>query len=163
MALVGPRLHTESWSGRNGKDERGVSINMANNRNDGIIEEFRGNGGRVGGQFEGHSLLLLHHRGARSGIERVNPVACQDLGDGAWAVFASKGGAPTNPDWFHNLMAKPEATIETGAETLPVRARVAEGEERKRIWDRQVQVMPGFAEYGLKTTRQIPVVILESR
>lgn len=136
---------------------------MAKNWNDGIIEEFRGNGGRVGGQFEGHSLLLLHHRGAKTGIERVNPLACQDLGDGARAVFASKGGAPTNPDWFHNLVANPDVTIETGAETLPVRARLAEGEERGRIWARQIQVMPGFAEYELKTTREIPVVILESR
>lgn len=145
-----------------GQAHRGVSINMANNWNDGIIEEFRSNGGRVGGQFEGHSHLLLHHRG-ETGIERVNPLACQNLGDGGWAAFASKAGAPTNPDWFHNLMAKPDATIETGAETLPVRARVVEGEERKRIWARQVEVMPGFAEYELKTTREIPVVILESR
>lgn len=142
---------------------QGVRIDMANNWNDGIIEEFRKSGGKVGGRFQGHSLLLLHHRGAKSGIERVNPLASQDLGDGARAVFASKGGAPTNPDWFHNLMANPEATIETGTETLPVGARVAVGEERERIWARQVQVMPGFADYETKTKRQIPVVVLENR
>ena len=104
---------------------------MADNWNEAIIEEFRANNGRVGGRFEGHSLVLLHHRGARTGNERVNPLACQVLDDSAWAVFASKGGAPTNPDWFHNLTTNPEATIETGAATVPVRARVAEGEERE--------------------------------
>jgi deazaflavin-dependent oxidoreductase (nitroreductase family) len=131
------------------------------NWNGRIIEEFRANGGRVGGPFQGHPLLLLHHRGAKSGIERVNPLACQSLGDGGWAVFASKGGAPTNPDWFHNLLANSDATIEVGTEVVPVRARVAEGEERERIWARQKQVMPGFADYEKGTRRQIPVVILE--
>jgi deazaflavin-dependent oxidoreductase (nitroreductase family) len=128
-----------------------------------IIEEFRANEGRVGGPFQGHSLLLLHHRGAKTGIERVNPVAAQRLAEDAWAIFASKGGAPTNPDWFHNLQANPDAIIETGTEVVPVRARVGEGEERERIWARQKQVMPGFAEYERKTSRQIPVVILERR
>jgi len=134
---------------------------VADNWNDAIIEEFRANNGRVGGRFEGHSLVLLHHRGAKTGNERVNPLACQVLDDSAWAVFASKGGAPTNPDWFHNLIANPDATIETGAATVPVRARVAEGEERESIWARQVKVMPGFAGYESTTTRKIPVVILE--
>jgi deazaflavin-dependent oxidoreductase (nitroreductase family) len=131
------------------------------NWNDRIIAEFRANEGRVGGPFEGHPLLLLHHRGARSGIERVNPLACQGLGDGRWAVFASKGGAPTNPDWFHNLVVNSDATIEVGTDVVPVRARVAEGEEREKIWARQKQMMPGFADYEKTTTRQIPVVILE--
>jgi deazaflavin-dependent oxidoreductase (nitroreductase family) len=134
---------------------------MAGGWNDKIIDEFRSNEGRVGGPFEGHTLLLLHHRGARSGVERVNPLARQDLGDGAWAVFASRGGSDTNPDWLHNLVANPDATIEIGTETIPVKARVAQGEERERIWSRQKQVMPGFAGYEKKTTRQIPVVILE--
>jgi deazaflavin-dependent oxidoreductase (nitroreductase family) len=131
------------------------------NWNDKIIEEFRANEGRVGGPFEGHSLLLLHHRGAKSGIERVNPLASQFLGEDAWAIFGSKGGAPTNPDWIHNLLANPDATIEIGTEVVPVRARIAEGEERERIWTRQKQVMPGFAGYERKTRRQIPVVVLE--
>lgn len=131
------------------------------NWNDNIIEEFRANEGRVGGPFEGHPLLLLHHRGAKTGIERVNPVACQPLGDGAWAIFGSKGGASTNPDWFHNLVANPDATIEIGTETFAVKARVAEGEEREPIWTRQKELMPGFADYEKKTPRQIPVIILE--
>ena len=134
---------------------------MAQGWNDNIIQEFRANEGRVGGRFEGRPLLLLHHRGAKSGIERVNPLAYQPLGEDAWAVFASKGGAPTNPDWFYNVVANPEATIETGTQTVPVRARVTEGEERDRIWSRQKQLMPGFAAYENQTRRQIPVIVLE--
>jgi deazaflavin-dependent oxidoreductase (nitroreductase family) len=134
---------------------------MASNWNQGIIDEFRANEGRVGGRFEGHPLLLLHHRGAKSGVERVNPLACQPLEGGGWAIFASKGGAPTNPDWFHNLRANPRASIEVGAGTHEVVARVAEGEERERIWTRQKELMPGFADYEGTTSREIPVVILE--
>ena len=127
-----------------------------------IIEEFRANEGRVGGPFEGAPMLLLHTTGARSGAERVSPVVYQP-DDGRWVVFASKGGAPTNPDWFHNLRARPDATIEVGTDTVPVVARVAEGDERERLWSRQKERMPGFADYEQKTTRQIPVVVLERR
>jgi deazaflavin-dependent oxidoreductase (nitroreductase family) len=134
---------------------------VANNWNEKIIDEFRANEGRVGGMFKGHTLLLLHHRGARSGIERVNPLAYQTLDDGRLAVFGSKGGAPTNPDWFHNLVANPDASIEVGTETFKVKARVAIGDEREAIWSRQKELMPGFAEYEKRTSRQIPVVILE--
>ncbi|MEX2458529.1 MAG: nitroreductase family deazaflavin-dependent oxidoreductase [Actinomycetota bacterium] len=126
-----------------------------------IIEEFRTNEGRVGGPFEGRPILLLHHFGARSGTERVSPLAYQDLGDGSVAVFGSKGGSDTNPDWFHNLVANPKAIVEVGTETLDVVARVAEGEERERIWEAQKRLMPGFATYEERTTRQIPVVILD--
>ncbi|HZQ87952.1 MAG TPA: nitroreductase family deazaflavin-dependent oxidoreductase [Acidimicrobiales bacterium] len=126
-----------------------------------IIEEFRSNQGKVGGPFAGAPILLLHHKGAKTGTERVSPVAYQDLGDGRVAVFASKGGAPTNPDWFHNLVANPEVTIEIGTETVPVKARVPEDAERAPIWEKQKQLMPPFAEYEHKTTRTIPVVILE--
>jgi deazaflavin-dependent oxidoreductase (nitroreductase family) len=80
---------------------------MATNWNQAIIDEFRANEGRVGGRFEGRPILLLHHTGAKTGTERVNPLAYQQLEDGTWAVFASKGGAPTNPDWFHNVKANP--------------------------------------------------------
>jgi len=128
--------------------------------NDGIIEEFRANHGKVGGPFAGVPILLLHHTGARTGTVRVNPLAYQADG-GRFVVFGSKGGAPTNPDWYHNLRANPEATVEVGTETIPVRARVAEGEERERIWNRQKQLMPGFAAYEQRTRRQIPVLILE--
>ena len=129
--------------------------------NDQIIEEFRANDGRVGGPFEGGTLLLLHSTGAKSGRERVNPVAYRPLEGDAMAIFASKGGAPTNPDWFHNLVANPDATVEVGTDTYAVRARVAQGEERDRLWNKQKADAPGFADYEGKTTRQIPVVILE--
>lgn len=125
-----------------------------------IIEEFRANEGRVGGQFEGAPLLLLHTVGAKSGQERVNPVMYQALPDG-YAVFASKGGAPTNPDWYHNVLANPQVSAEIGTTTLELRARVAEGDERERIWSAQKAAYPGFADYERKTSRQIPVVILE--
>jgi deazaflavin-dependent oxidoreductase (nitroreductase family) len=127
--------------------------------NQGIIEEFRKNGGRVA-SFGSQPLLLLRHRGAKTGTERVNPLAYQEL-DGGYAVFASRGGAPTNPDWYHNLIANPDVTVEVGDETVDVRARVAESEERERIWEEQKRRNPGFADYEGKTTRLIPVVILE--
>lgn len=136
---------------------------MSEERNDWnakIIDEFRNNAGKVGRPFEGATLLLLHSRGAKSGQERINPVAYQQVGDD-FAIFASKGGAPTNPDWFHNIKANPAVTVEVGTDTFDVRARVAEGDERERIWQRQKQLMPGFAEYEQKTERQIPVVVLE--
>lgn len=125
-----------------------------------IIEEFRANGGKVGGQFAGAPLLLLHTTGARSGQERTNPVMYQHLG-GPVAVFASKAGAPTNPDWYHNLLANPEVTAEIGSETRRFRARTAIGDERARIWDQQKKDYPGFADYEANTDREIPVVILD--
>jgi deazaflavin-dependent oxidoreductase (nitroreductase family) len=128
--------------------------------NDKIIEEFRANGGKVGGNFEGAPLLLLHTTGARSGQERVHPMMYQRV-DGGYAVFASKGGAPTNPDWFHNVVAVPRVSAEIGTGTVELVARVAEGEERERIWSAQKAAYPGFADYERKTTRQIPVVVLE--
>lgn len=132
----------------------------AKNWNDKIIEEFRANGGKVGGGFESQPLLLLHHRGARSGVERANPLAYQKVGN-SYAVFASKGGAPTNPDWYHNLLANPRAEVEVGTEAFDVNARVAQGEERERIWQEQMRFSPGFGDYEEKTERQIPVVILD--
>jgi deazaflavin-dependent oxidoreductase (nitroreductase family) len=128
------------------------------NRN--IIEEFRANEGRVGGMFKNIPLLLLHHTGAKSGMVRVNPVAYQAV-EGGFAVFASKGGAPTNPDWYHNLVSNPRAKVEVGTQMFDVLARVADGEERERIWTLQKERFPGFADYERKTPRQIPVVILE--
>jgi deazaflavin-dependent oxidoreductase (nitroreductase family) len=128
--------------------------------NTGIIEEFRRNEGRVGGPFEGRPLLLLHHRGAKTGTERVNPLAYLKVG-AAYAVFGSKGGAPTNPDWYHNLIANPRARIEVGTDSLDVIARVAEGDERERIWEAIKREAPGFATYEQRTSREIPVVILE--
>jgi deazaflavin-dependent oxidoreductase (nitroreductase family) len=133
----------------------------ANDLNRRVIEEFRANGGKVGGFLKGIPVLLLHHTGAKSGRERINPLAYQQVGD-AVAVFASKGGAPTNPDWFHNLVAHPSASIEIGATSYPVTARVAIGAERERIWNAEKAAFPNFAEYEQKAgARQIPVVVLE--
>jgi deazaflavin-dependent oxidoreductase (nitroreductase family) len=126
-----------------------------------IIEEFRTNGGRVGGQFEGSPLLLLHTVGAKSGQQRVNPMMYRQSGD-SYAVFASKAGAPTNPDWYHNLVANPSVQAEIGTRTLALVARVADGEERERIWSAHKADYPGFADYEEKTSRRIPVVILEA-
>jgi len=128
--------------------------------NAGVIEQFRANEGRVGGQFEGAPLLLLHTTGARSGAERVNPMMYLDL-DGKRYVFASKAGAPTSPDWYHNLVANPEVTVEAGTETYSARARILERAERDRIFAEQARRYPGFAGYAEKTTRIIPVVELE--
>jgi len=125
-----------------------------------IIEEFHANAGVLGGQFEGAPVLLLHSKGARSGIERVNPMMYQRLDDDSVAVFASKAGAPTNPDWYHNLVANPRASVELGVETYPVEAAVATPEQREPIWEKQKATYPGFADYERQTARVIPVVIL---
>lgn len=127
-----------------------------------IIEEFRANGGQVGGRFAGAPLLLLHHTGRRSGVERVNPMMYQQVGE-AYAVFASKAGADDNPDWYHNLRANPKAIIEVGTETVPVRARVLDQSEREPIWRTQKTRYPGFQAYEDKTDRTIPVILLEPR
>src|SRR5215212_6274579 len=130
--------------------------------NEKIIAEFRANEGKVGGNFEGAPLLLLHSTGAKTGKERVNPMMYQAVGD-SFAVFASKGGADTNPDWFHNLKINPEARIEVGTETLEVTARVLNSEDRAPIWEEQKVRYPGFADYEAKTDRVIPVVMLDRR
>jgi deazaflavin-dependent oxidoreductase (nitroreductase family) len=124
-----------------------------------IIEEFRANGGKVGGGFEGKPLLLLHTKGAKSGEERVNPVAYTKDED-KLVVIASKGGAPTNPDWYYNIVANPLVTVEVGTEKLQAQATLATEPDRSRLYDQMAEVMPGFNDYKLKTTRDIPVIIL---
>lgn len=124
-----------------------------------IIEEFRANEGRVGGMFDSVPLLLLHHTGAKSGKSRINPLAYQSDG-GRYVVFASKAGAPTNPDWYHNLKAQPNVTIEVGADTIEVIASEATGEERERLYRTQAERIPQFAEYEQKAKRVIPVIVL---
>lgn len=136
-------------------------LDEANDWNRRIIEEFRANGGNVGGDFAGAPLLLLHTTGAKSGKERVSPVMYQDLGGGRVAVFASKAGAPTHPDWYRNLRANPEVSAEIGSSTRRFRARTATEREREPIWSKQKEDYPGFADYESKTDRQIPVVVLE--
>jgi deazaflavin-dependent oxidoreductase (nitroreductase family) len=127
-----------------------------------IIDEFRANDGKVGGMFDGARLLLLHTTGARSGREHVIPLVYEPVGDGM-LIFGSKGGAPTHPDWYHNLTAHPDATVEVGGDTVTVRAREVEGDEYARLWQRQVQLMPGLADYQAKTARRIPLLVLDPR
>jgi deazaflavin-dependent oxidoreductase (nitroreductase family) len=127
-----------------------------------VIDEFRANEGRVGGMFEGAPVLLLTSTGAKSGEQRTTPVVYQQ--DGArMLIFASKAGAPENPAWYHNLRANPAATVEVGPDTVEVDAVVVQGDERDRLFRKQAELMPQFADYEQKTTRQIPVVALRPR
>ena len=130
--------------------------------NNNIINEFRANEGRVGGPFKGAPMLLLHHTGAKSGKTRVNPLVYLADGD-RLLVFGSKGGAPTNPDWFHNLRANPAATVEVGTDKFAVEAEELTGEERDRLFAKQAGLMPAFADYQTKTRRTIPVVALKRK
>jgi deazaflavin-dependent oxidoreductase (nitroreductase family) len=133
---------------------------MPNDFNQQIIEEFRANGGRVGGMFEGSPLVLLTTTGARSGKPTTTPVMyLKD--DDRLVVIASNGGSDRHPAWYHNLLANPEATVEVGTETFAVKAAFAEGGERDRLYARMVEQAAGFAEYEAKTSRRIPVVVLE--
>jgi len=133
---------------------------MANFNRD-VIEQFRANGGEMKeGVFKGAPLLLLTTVGARSGATYTTPLVYTRDGD-RYVIIASKGGAPTNPAWFHNLVANPNPTIEVGAETFEANATVAQGDERDRLFDAQASLMPNFAEYQQKTSRRIPVVVLE--
>ncbi len=124
-----------------------------------ITAEFRANGGKVGGRFEGMPMLLLTAKGAKSGTERTTPLVCSRDGDDL-VIIASKAGAPEHPAWYHNLRANPEATVEFGTETFRARATVVEGDERDRLYAAQAAIMPGFNEYQAKTPRRIPVVRL---
>jgi deazaflavin-dependent oxidoreductase (nitroreductase family) len=129
----------------------------SNDWNSGIIAEFRKNHGKVGGQFEGAPLLLINHKGARTGKSRTNPVMYFKDGH-RYLVFASKGGADTNPDWYHNLKAHPDVRIEVGNETIDVRAEEITGPEHDKIYARQASLYPQFAQYQRKTKRIIPVI-----
>jgi deazaflavin-dependent oxidoreductase (nitroreductase family) len=131
-----------------------------NDFNGALIAEFRANRGKVGGPFANSPLLILTTTGAKSGQPRTHPLVYTTDGD-RLVVIASKGGAPTNPAWYHNLVANPTATVELPDETFQVRAVVAKGKERDRLFDQQAALMPGFADYQRNTTRQLPVVVLE--
>ena len=132
-----------------------------NDFNGEIIAEFRANGGKVGGPFAGSDILLLHHTGARSGAQRVSPLAYRRVGE-SFAVFASKAGAPENPAWYHNLIAHPDTSVEVGTQVLPVRARVAEPAEREVIWKQLVERAPHFGQYAERAApREIPVIVLD--
>ena len=127
--------------------------------NRGIIEEFRANAGKVGGYFKNSTLLLLHTTGAKSGLEHVNPVTYVMDGD-RYVVIASKAGADSNPDWYYNLLAHPEATVEVGLEQFPVTASVTSEPERTRLYEKMESTNPSFTEYKHKTSRIIPVFTL---
>jgi deazaflavin-dependent oxidoreductase (nitroreductase family) len=131
-----------------------------NEFNRGVIEEFRSNGGAVGGPFSGAPMILVTHRGAKSGKEYTTPLVYTRDGD-SFVIIASKGGAPDDPQWFRNLVANPDVVVEVGDERFPARARVTEGDERDRLYRAQADLMPNFDEYAKNTTRTIPVVALE--
>ena len=134
-------------------------MSVVNERNIGIIDEFRANEGKVGGWFEGKTLLLLHTTGAKSQQERINPVAYVKDGN-QFVVIASKGGAPTHPDWYYNILANSLVTVEVGTDKFQARATVVEEPERTRLYNKMVEMMPGFDEYRRKTSRVIPVIVL---
>ncbi len=138
-------------------------MTTAHDWNSQIINEFRANEGRVGGPFKGAPMLLLHHTGAKSGKVRVNPLMYLADGD-RLLIFASKGGAPTHPDWFHNLRANPAATVEVGSDTFGVEAEELTGDERERLFAKQAGLYPQFGEYQARTGgRTIPVVALNRK
>jgi len=134
-------------------------MSETHDRNRKIIEEFRAKAGQVGGQFQGAPIMIVHTTGARTGEERVNPVMYLDF-DGRRFVFASKAGADTNPDWYHNLMVHPDVTVEVGTDTYTATASPVTGDDRDLIFGEQARRYPGFAEYQQKTKRVIPVVEL---
>ena len=136
-----------------------MSANERNERNQRIIDEFRANDGKVGGRYEGRTLLLLHTIGAKSRQERINPAAYVRDGN-RYVIIASKGGWPTNPDWYYNLVANPDTKVEIGTETISVHAEVAEEPERTRLYNKMADMMPSFNDYRQKTTRTIPVFVL---
>ncbi len=134
-------------------------VNERNERNRKIIEEFRANDGKVGGYFEGKTLLLLHHKGAKSGQPRINPLAYVKDGD-RLVIIASKGGAPTHPDWYYNLLADPLVTVEVGTEKFEARASVVEEPDRTRLYEKMIEMLPAFDDYRKKAGREIPVILL---
>ena len=131
-----------------------------NDFNRSIVDEFRANSGKVGGQFEGAPMLLLTTTGAKSGQARTVPVVYLPDGN-RYLVFASKAGAPTNPDWYHNLVANPTVSVEVGSDRFDANAVVLTGDERDRFYAKQAELFPGFQEYQENTTRVIPVVALQ--
>lgn len=134
------------------------------NWNQQIIDEFRANKGIVGGPFEGATMVLLHHKGAKSGAERVNPlVYYQEDGSDVMYIFGSKGGAPQHPSWYYNVKANPDVTLEVGTETFDAAAEVITGSDRDRIYEANARLRPAFAQYQSNTKRKIPVIALRRK
>ena len=125
-----------------------------------MIEEFRANQGRVGGPWTGTTLILIHHIGARSGVERVTPLGCSSRGDGRFVIVASSGGSPTQPDWYYNLKANPRIKVEVGIQTFTVMAEELDDTARAGLWPKLVAEYPTLGEHQAKTTRQVPVFML---
>lgn len=154
--LVGSMLETSKTMRKGGVMADGDDFNTK------VIEEFRANDGKVGGFFEGAPMLLLHHNGAKTGTERVNPLMYQQVGGGI-AIFASAGGGPSNPQWYRNLVAHSDTHIEIGADRRAVKAVTADPEERTRLWPRLVEAYADFDNYQSWTDREIPVIVLQPR
>jgi deazaflavin-dependent oxidoreductase (nitroreductase family) len=133
---------------------------MTDDYNTQIIEEFRANDGHVGGPWEGTPLILVHHIGARSGIEHVTPLGCFPQADGRFVVVASNGGSPTHPAWYHNLKANPRVDVEVGAETFTVVAKELDETARVELWPQLAAQVPQIDDHQAKVTRQIPVIML---
>jgi deazaflavin-dependent oxidoreductase (nitroreductase family) len=132
----------------------------ANDYNAKIIEEFRANEGRVGGPWAGATLILVHHVGAKSGIERVSPLGCFPQEDGRFAIVASHGGSPTHPDWYYNLKANPRIEVEVGTQAFTVLAEELDDTTRAELWPKLVAEAPQLVEYQARITRRIPVFML---
>jgi deazaflavin-dependent oxidoreductase (nitroreductase family) len=136
------------------------AADASNDFNSRIIEQFRANEGRVGGPLAGTPILLLHHIGAKSGIERVTPLACTLQGDGDYVIVASNAGSPTHPGWYYNLKAHPTVEVEVGTETFMVRTDELEGAARDALWSKLLAASPSLTKYKAKTARQIPMFML---
>jgi deazaflavin-dependent oxidoreductase (nitroreductase family) len=135
-------------------------VSGPNDYNTTIIEEFRANEGRVGGPWAGITLILVHHIGAKSGIERVSPLACSLQGDGRFAIWAANGGSPTHPNWYYNLKANPSTKVEVDTRTFTVLVQELDDTARAELWPELVTQYPQLGEVQAKTTRQIPVFML---
>jgi deazaflavin-dependent oxidoreductase (nitroreductase family) len=140
-----------------------MTSSAASDYNAAIIDEFRATGGHPGGEWAGTPMVLIHHIGARSGIERVTPLGCFPLGNDRFAVVASSGGSPSHPAWYHNLKAHPEITVEFGTRTFAATARELDDTARAELWPTLVARFPTVGVYQAKVARQIPVLILTRR
>src|SRR4051794_29342124 len=138
------------------------AADASNDFNSSIIDEFRATEGRVGGPLASTPILLLHHIGAKSGIERVTPLAYSPHGDGHYVIVASNAGSSTHPGWYYNLKAHPRVEVEVGTETFMVRAEELEGTARDALWSKLVATSPSLTRYQDKTARQIPMLMLTS-
>lgn len=149
-----------AWAERETATMADAAAHQRSDFNNRIIKEFRANEGRVGGPLTNTPILLLHHIGAKSGIERVTPLACSPQGDGHYVIAASNGGSATHPAWYHNLKANPRVRVEAGTESFPVQAEELDGAARDALWTKLVAASPSLRDYQAKTARKIPIIKL---